>query len=59
MLLGRLDFRGLLKDEDLDVDIILQKKIKLDEIGKKLWNISHPIRKDGYDVIIGYELDRS
>lgn len=57
--LRNIRFSGPFEDEDLDVDIILQRRIKLDEIGKKLWNISHPIRKDGYDLIIGYELDQS
>lgn len=52
-------FSGPFEDEDLDVDIILRREMKLKQIGRKLWNISHPIRKDGYDVIIGYEFDKS
>jgi hypothetical protein len=56
-LLKKVRFSGPFEDEDLDVDIILQKQIPLREIGRKLWNISHPLRKDGYDVLIAHEFD--
>jgi hypothetical protein len=56
-LLKKIRFSGPFEDEDLDVDIILKKRIPLGEMGGKLWNVQEPIRKDGYDVLIGCEFD--
>jgi hypothetical protein len=56
-LLKKIRFSGPFEDEDLDADIILQKKISLNELGAKLWNIHKPLRKEGYDVLIGCEFD--
>ena len=56
-LLKAVRFSGPFEDEDLDVDIILRKRISLKEIGSKLWSISHPLRKEGYDVLIGFKFD--
>ena len=56
-LLKDVRFSGPFEDEDLDVDIILRKKIELNEIGAKLWNIHKPIREEGYDVLIGHWFD--
>ncbi|MBC8462114.1 MAG: hypothetical protein H8D67_29455 [Deltaproteobacteria bacterium] len=57
VLLKDVRFSGPFEDEDIDVDIILRKRIALNEIGGKLWNIYHPLRKDGYDVLIGHEFE--
>jgi hypothetical protein len=56
-LLKKVLFSGPFEDEDLDADIILRKQIPLREIGAKLTNIRKPLRKDGYDVLIGHWLD--
>jgi hypothetical protein len=56
-LLKKIRFSGTFEDEDLDADIILQEKISLNELGAKLWNIDQPLRKEGYDVLIGCEFD--
>jgi hypothetical protein len=56
-LLKKVRFSGPFEDEDLDVDIILQKRIPLREVGGKLWNIRKPLREDGYDVLIGHRFD--
>ena len=56
-LLRTVRFSGPFEDEDLDVDIILRKRIPLKEIGAKLWSISHPLRKEGYDVLVGFKFD--
>ena len=46
-----------LEDEDLDADLILRRRIPLNEIGAKFWNIYQPLRKEGYNVLIGYKFD--
>ena len=56
-LLKDVRFSGPFEDEDLDVDIILRKKIELNEIGAKLWNVRKPLREEGYDVLIGHWFD--
>ena len=56
-LLKDVRFSGPFEDEDLDADLILRKRIPLKEIGAKLWHISHPLRKEGYDVLIGFKFD--
>ncbi|MFB3041498.1 MAG: hypothetical protein ACE1ZS_06810 [Candidatus Poribacteria bacterium] len=56
-LLKKIRFSGPFEEEDLDVDIILREKISLNKLGAKLWNVSRPLRDDGYDVLIGCEFD--
>jgi len=56
-LLKQIRFSGPFEEEDLDVDLILQKRIPLNELGAKLWNIDQPIQKEGYNVLIGHEYD--
>ena len=56
-LLKKIRFSGPFEEEDLDVDIILRKRIPLNEIGGRLWNIDEPLRKAGYNVLIGHEFD--
>ncbi len=56
-LLKGIRFSGPFEEEDLDADVILRKRIPLREIGGKLWHISHPLRKEGYHVLIGYKFD--
>ena len=53
-LLKEVRFSGPFEDEDLDADIILRRRIPLNEIGAKLWNIRKPLREEGYDVLIGH-----
>jgi len=56
-LLKDVRFSGPFEDEDLDVDIILRKRIPLNEIGAKLLNIYQPLEKEGYNVLIGHWFD--
>ena len=56
-LLKKIRFSGPFEEEDLDVDLILHKKIPLKEIGAKLWNMREPLREEGYHVLIGCEFD--
>ena len=56
-LLKAIRFSGPFEEEDLDVDLILRKRIPLKEIGAKLWNIHQPLREEGYNVLIGHWFD--
>ncbi len=56
-LLKDVRFSGPFEDEDLDADIILRKRIPLNEIGAKFWNIYQPLRNEGYNALIGYKFD--
>ncbi len=56
-LLKDVRFSGPFEDEDLDADLILRRRIPLNEIGAKFWNIYQPLRKEGYNVLIGYKFD--
>ena len=56
-LLKDVRFSGPFEDEDLDADLILRRRIPLNEIGAKFWNIHQPLRKEGYNVLIGYKFD--
>ena len=56
-LLKDVRFSGPFEEEDLDADLILRKRIELNEIGAKFWNIYQPLRKEGYNVLIGYKFD--
>ena len=56
-LLKNIRFSGPFEEEDLDVDLILRKRISLDELGAKLLNIYQPLEKEGYNVLIGYKFD--
>ena len=50
-LLKKIRFSGPFEEEDLDVDVILRKRIPLREIGAKLWNIDQPLREEGYNNV--------
>ena len=56
-LLKDVRFSGPFEEEDLDADLILRRRIDLNEIGTKFWNIYQPLRKEGYNVLIGYKFD--
>jgi hypothetical protein len=56
-LLKKVSFSGPFEDEDLDADIILKERLPLRELGGKLQRIRKPLRKDGYDVLIGSWFD--
>ena len=56
-LLKAIRFSGPFEEEDLDVDLILRKRIPLKEIGAKLSNIYHPLEEEGYHLLIGHEFD--
>ena len=55
-LLKDIRFSGPFEEEDLDVDLILRKRIPLKELGAKLWNIDEFLRKEGYNVLIGHKV---
>ncbi len=54
-LLKDIRFSGPFEEEDLDVDLILRKRIPLNELGAKLLNIYQPLEKEGYNVLIGHK----
>ena len=56
-LLKDVRFSGPFEEEDLDVDLILRKRIPLKELGAKLWNIDEPLCEEGYNVLIGHKFD--
>ncbi|MFQ6042796.1 MAG: hypothetical protein ACE5PV_18215 [Candidatus Poribacteria bacterium] len=56
-LLKDVRFSGPFEEEDLDVDLILRKRIPLKELGAKLWNIDQPLLEEGYNVLIGHKFD--
>ncbi|MBI1926821.1 hypothetical protein HYR99_21580 [Candidatus Poribacteria bacterium] len=56
-LLKKIRFSGPFEEEDLDVDLILRKRMDLNEIGTRLLNIRQPLRKEGYNVLIGHWFD--
>jgi len=56
-LLTKIRFSGPFEEEDLDVDLILRRRIPLKELGTKLWNINEPLFEEGYNVLIGHEFD--
>ncbi|MBM3241305.1 hypothetical protein FJZ31_33905 [Candidatus Poribacteria bacterium] len=56
-LLKKVRFSGPFEEEDLDVDLILRKKIPFNELDARLLNIYHPLEKKGYNVLIGCRFD--
>ena len=56
-LLKDVRFSGPFEEEDLDVDLILRKRIPFNEVGAKLLNIYQPLEKEGYNVLIGHKFD--
>jgi hypothetical protein len=56
-LLKKIRFSGPFEEEDLDVDLILRKRIPFNELGTKLLNIYQPLEKEGYNVLIGHKFD--
>ena len=56
-LLKKIRFSGPFEEEDLDVDIILRKRIPFNELDAKLLNIYQPLEKEGYNVLLGCRFD--
>ena len=56
-LLKDVRFSGPFEEEDLDADLILRERISLNELGAKFLNIYQPLRKEGYNVLIGHKFD--
>ena len=56
-LLKHIRFAGPFEEEDLDVDLIFQKRIPFNELDAKLLNIYQPLEKEGYNVLIGCQFD--
>ena len=56
-LLKDVRFSGPFEEEDLDVNLILRKRIPFNELGAKLLNIYQPLEKEGYNVLIGHKFD--
>jgi hypothetical protein len=56
-LLKGVRFSGPFEEEDLDADLILRERIDINQIGEKFGNIYEPLRKEGYNVLIGFKFD--
>ena len=56
-LLKNVRFSGPFEEEDLDVDLVFQKRILFNELYAKLLNIYHPLEKEGYNILIGCRFD--
>ena len=55
-LLKNVRFSGPFEEEDLDVDLVFQKRIPFNELYAKLLNIYQPLEKEGYNVLIGHKV---
>jgi hypothetical protein len=56
-LLKTIRFSGPFEDEDLDVDLLLRKKVDFNQLDDKLLNIYQALEKEGYNVLIGCWFD--
>ncbi len=56
-LLKNVRFSGPFEEEDLDVDLVFQKRIPFNELYAKLLNIYQPLEKEGYNILIGCRFD--